>query len=71
MDIRNRKILVLGGFGMVGMAIVRKMAIDKPGEVIIASMLESEAKEAVSTLQSEYNTFGSHQCGGMYLSGTV
>lgn len=55
MDIRNRKILVLGGFGMVGMAIIRKLAKDKPAEVIIASMLESEAKEAVATLHSEFN----------------
>ena len=40
---------------MVGMAIIRKMADDKPAEVVIASMMESEAKEAVAILQGEYN----------------
>lgn len=53
MDIRNRKVLVLGGYGMVGMAVVRKLAEEKPEELIIASLLEEESRAAVKQLQPE------------------
>ncbi|MFB0517163.1 MAG: short-chain dehydrogenase, partial [Candidatus Neomarinimicrobiota bacterium] len=55
MDIRNRKVLVLGGYGMVGMAVCRRLAAEKPAELIIASLLEGEALAAVEQLQPEVN----------------
>jgi len=53
MDIRNKKILILGGWGLVGMAILRKLVIHKPKEIIILSLQEREAKDACNELQKE------------------
>lgn len=53
MDIRKRKVLVLGGYGMVGMAVLRKLAEEKPAELIIASMFEREARAAVDQLNTD------------------
>lgn len=53
MDIRNRKVLILGGYGMVGMAVIRKLAEENPAELIIGSMLEQEAMAAVEQIRQE------------------
>lgn len=54
MDIQNRTVLVLGGWGLVGSAVCRQMMPEKPKRIIVTSLLESEAKEAVETLRREY-----------------
>ncbi len=54
MDIKNRKVLVLGGGGLVGMAICRKLVEEKPKQIIVTSLLRTEAEEAVKTLQLEF-----------------
>ncbi|UCH09050.1 MAG: short-chain dehydrogenase [Fidelibacterota bacterium] len=53
MDIRNRKVLILGGYGMVGMAVIRKLAEEMPAELIVASMWEDEARAAVRQIKQE------------------
>ena len=53
MDIRDRKVLILGGYGMVGMAVNRKLAEEQPAEMIIASMWEAEARAAVKQMKQE------------------
>jgi hypothetical protein len=53
MDIRKRKVLVLGGYGMVGMAVLRKLAEEKPAELIIASMFEQESRDAVQQMSQD------------------
>ena len=53
MDIRNRKVMVLGGFGLVGLAVVRKLAQENPAEIIIGSLLEQEALEGVKQIKQE------------------
>jgi hypothetical protein len=53
MDIRKRKVLVLGGYGMVGMAVLRKLAEEKPAELIIASMFEKESRAAVQQMEQD------------------
>ena len=58
MDIKNRKILVLGGGGLVGMAICRKLVEEKPKQIIVTSLLRTEAEEAVKTLQIEFSKSG-------------
>jgi hypothetical protein len=55
MDIHNRKVLILGGYGMVGMAVIRKLAEEQPAELIVASMWENEAKAAVRQINQEVN----------------
>lgn len=48
MDIRGRNILLLGGWGLVGTAIIRKMLPYQPAKITILSLKENEAREACS-----------------------
>lgn len=56
MEIRNRRVMVLGGWGLVGMAVCRKILREAPDELIVASLTEQEAREAVTRLKAESNT---------------
>lgn len=54
MTIQNSTILVLGGWGLVGSAIVHKLLKYNPKTLIITSLKESEAKDAVDSFRKEY-----------------
>jgi len=54
MDIKNRTVLVLGGAGLVGMAICRRLVEEKPKGIIVTSLLQSEAEEAIRILRKEF-----------------
>ena len=54
MDIRNKTVLVLGGWGLVGSAIAKKLVADNPKRIIITSLKLSEAKDAVKKLKIEF-----------------
>ncbi len=54
MDILNKTVLVLGGFGLVGSAVARKLVAENPKKIIITSLLFSEAEEAVKKLNEEF-----------------
>ncbi|MBM4167900.1 MAG: short-chain dehydrogenase [Ignavibacteria bacterium] len=54
MEIKNKKALILGGWGLVGSAISRKIMENGPRQIVIASLQEWEAKEAVDLLRKEY-----------------
>lgn len=54
MDIKNRSILVLGGWGLVGSAICHKLMVHDPARLIVTSLKESEARDAVEQLRREY-----------------
>ena len=58
MDIKNRSVLVLGGWGLVGSAVCRQLMPERPKSIILTSLLESEAREAVATMQKEYPKAG-------------
>lgn len=58
MEIQNKTVLVLGGWGLVGSAICRKLMEEKPKRIIVSSLLESEARDAVQLLQREYPEAG-------------
>ncbi len=58
MDIQNKTVLVLGGWGLVGSAVCRQMMPEKPKRIIVTSLLEHEAKEAVQMLEREYPKAG-------------
>ncbi len=60
MDIKNKIVLVLGGWGLVGSAVCRQMMPEKPKRIIVTSLFEHEAKEAVETLRREYPNVGKH-----------
>ncbi len=49
-----RDVLVLGGAGLVGLQVCRRVSFDlRPTRVVVASLLESEAREAVARLSAE------------------
>jgi hypothetical protein len=51
MEIKNRKVLVLGGWGLVGMAICKKLINEGPSELVILSLEKRQAEDAVETLE--------------------
>lgn len=54
MDIKGKSVLILGGWGLVGFAIARRIIVENPSRMIIASLQEWEAKEAVENLMKEF-----------------
>lgn len=54
MDIRQKKVLLLGGWGLVGTAVLHKLNEYNPKTVIVLSLQESEAKEACESMDSMY-----------------
>jgi len=55
MDIKNKTVLVLGGWGLVGNAVIRKLMPENPKNIIVTSLRKEEAEEAVALLQIEYS----------------
>jgi len=53
MEIKGSKVLVLGGYGQVGIAICRLLLINEPKELIVTSLKESEVQSAVDELSSD------------------
>ncbi len=58
MNIQNKTVLVLGGWGLVGSAVARKLVEDKPNRIIITSLKFSEAKDAAELLEKEFPQAG-------------
>jgi hypothetical protein len=58
MDIKHRTVLVLGGWGLVGSAVCRKLVEETPKQIIVTSLLKHEAEEAVHRLRQEYPKVG-------------
>lgn len=56
---QNRTVLVFGGAGLVGVAVCRRIARERAaGRVVVASLLESEARAAVEMLAVEHPGVG-------------
>lgn len=58
MDIKGKTVVVLGGWGLVGSAICRKIMKEEPKRLIVTSLLEQEAHEAIASLQREFPRAG-------------
>jgi len=56
MQITGSKVLILGGWGLVGSSICRKLMEHNPSKLIVTSLKEVEAKEAVEDLRNEYRS---------------
>jgi hypothetical protein len=54
MEIKNKTVLVLGGWGLVGSAVCRRMMAENPGRLIVTSLRREEAEEIVGELRKEY-----------------
>ena len=51
MDIRGKNILMLGGSGLVGIAMARKLLPLRPARLVIAALRREEAEEGIVTLR--------------------
>lgn len=60
MQITGAKVLVLGGWGLVGSAVCRKIMTHSPAKLIVTSLKENEAKDAVEQLKKEYKSVDSN-----------
>jgi NAD(P)-dependent dehydrogenase (short-subunit alcohol dehydrogenase family) len=53
MELRDQTILLLGGAGLVGLAVARRMLDFQPGRLVVGSLRRGEAEEAVSELERD------------------
>jgi hypothetical protein len=53
LNVENRKILVLGGYGLVGTAVCRELLVRKPREIQIHSLRLQESQDAAEELRAE------------------
>ena len=54
MDIKNKTVLVLGGWGLVGNAVTRKLVPENPKQIIVTSLKKSEAEDECERLKLEF-----------------
>ena len=54
MDIKNKTVLVLGAWGLVGNAVTRNLIAEKPKRIIVTSLKEEEAKSYILELKKEF-----------------
>src|SRR4051812_61835 len=55
MDIQNKRILVLGGYGLAGQAVIRRLMREKPAHIVITSIHQHEAESAVEMFEKTYS----------------
>lgn len=53
MDLRDQTVLLLGGAGLVGLAVARRMLDFRPGRLVIGSLRRDEAEESVEELSRD------------------
>ena len=53
MDITGKKVMVWGGWGLVGAAVCRRLFSEKPKTIIVASLLQKEAEAACDRYSKE------------------
>lgn len=58
MDIKGKTVCVIGGWGLVGSAVCRKLMERKPKRIIVTSLSREEAIDAVNELKKEYPKSG-------------
>lgn len=54
MELKDRTVLVLGGAGLVGMAVARRVLDADPRRLVVTSLREREVQEALAELRGEY-----------------
>jgi len=53
MDVRGKSVLILGGYGLVGQAVARRLLPEGPRRLTLLSLRREEAEEAVGGLEAE------------------
>ncbi|MDP4198581.1 MAG: short-chain dehydrogenase [Bacteroidota bacterium] len=58
MDLQKKRVLVLGGFGLVGQALIQRLMVEgpsgRPSHIIITSLRKEEAESAVKLFEERY-----------------
>ncbi|MDA3862206.1 MAG: short-chain dehydrogenase [Melioribacteraceae bacterium] len=54
MDIKNKTVLLFGGWGLVGNSLSRTLIKEEPKRIIISSLRKEEAEEQVANLKRDY-----------------
>lgn len=54
MDIKNKTVLLFGGWGLVGNSLSRNLIKEEPKRIIISSLRKSEAEEQVENLKKDF-----------------
>jgi hypothetical protein len=57
MEIKNNKIMILGGAGLVGMAVCRELLSRNPGELIIIALTKAEVEEGIAVLKQTHPNY--------------
>ena len=52
MDLRDKTVLVLGGAGLVGIAVARKILASQPARIVLGSLRKEEVDEAAAEVRS-------------------
>ena len=63
MDIHGKRVLVLGGWGLVGRAISKRLLARGPEQLIVTSLREEEAMEIVEVLEPLGKKYGTEIIG--------
>ncbi|MCF7805421.1 MAG: short-chain dehydrogenase [Candidatus Marinimicrobia bacterium] len=63
MDIRDKRILVLGGWGLVGRAISKRILARGPEQLIVTSLRKRETEEVVEALEPRAMKYGAEIVG--------
>jgi NAD(P)-dependent dehydrogenase (short-subunit alcohol dehydrogenase family) len=53
LDIQGKSVLILGGYGLVGQAVARRLLRESPRRLTLLSLKREEAEEAVRALGPE------------------
>ena len=64
MDIRGKSVLILGGYGLVGQAVARRLMQEQPRELTLLSLKKEEAEEAVEGVRAEADGVALHAAWG-------
>lgn len=54
MDIKGKRILVLGGYGLVGQAVIKRLMLEGPSHIVITSLKRDEAESAAKHFEDLY-----------------
>jgi hypothetical protein len=53
MDLAGKDVLILGGYGLVGQAVARRLLGEQPRRIVLLSLRKEEAEDAVASLSPE------------------
>ena len=54
MDLKEKKVLILGGWGLVGSTIARVLVPEGPAEIVVHSLQKSEAEDAAEAIAASF-----------------